>query len=542
MPFLATMILVVLASSVNADTYSVTVTIQGVPSSMSTHVYIDGALNGTLSGGQSRSLTFMTSSFVHIITVDFYVPNSVGSNGTRYYEKETSWTFNSSANHVFSYTAQYYLAVETDFGTAGGQGWYDSGSTVQATLTEREIQEGQGTRHVFIGWAGGASGNALTSNNIFMNEPKRAIAVWRTQFYLTVESDPPGAGNPTGSGWYDAGSQADFSTFEIVQATEDTRLRFSHWSGAYSGENPAGSVLMDRPKGVKANYVAQYILSVDYDPASIPTSYNETHAGWYDANVNVQLGPAPKIIDLSSVERVEFVGWVDSGSFSSDVSISVFMDKPHKVILSYKTQYYVDVRSSYGSVSGSGWYDNGSTVKIETEVTAGAWPVSYKLTDWRLDPPTGTFTKTDDSWTLTVDRPYIVEAVWTVDYFPLIAVFGGSAAAITVLAGIFVAHKRGMLIRTGTRRRLPRLRPTALGGSRVCISCGNRVPEGASFCEKCGESIEPEKLGSLDEKVYDYIVKHEGVISLGKASKDLGISVDVLKEITERLKQKGQLA
>jgi hypothetical protein len=46
----------------------------------------------------------------------------------------------------------------------------------------------------------------------------------------------------------------------------------------------------------------------------------------------------------------------------------------------------------------------------------------------------------------------------------------------------------------------------------------------------------------LDDKVYDYIVKHEGVISLSAASAELGIPVDELKEIAERLKNQGRLA
>ena len=65
------------------------------------------------------------------------------------------------------------------------------------------------------------------------------------------------------------------------------------------------------------------------------------------------------------------------------------------------------------------------------------------------------------------------------------------------------------------------------------------MPKGA-FCEKCGAPLEM-PAASSDEKVYDYIVKHEGVISLSKASSDLGIPVGELKEITERLKNQGRL-
>lgn len=49
-------------------------------------------------------------------------------------------------------------------------------------------------------------------------------------------------------------------------------------------------------------------------------------------------------------------------------------------------------------------------------------------------------------------------------------------------------------------------------------------------------------VSSIEDKIYDYIVKNEGVISLSKASKELGISVDELNKATENLKKKGRLA
>lgn len=49
-------------------------------------------------------------------------------------------------------------------------------------------------------------------------------------------------------------------------------------------------------------------------------------------------------------------------------------------------------------------------------------------------------------------------------------------------------------------------------------------------------------LEAVDERVYDYIVKRHGEISLSRASTDLGLSVDEVKRSTERLKKKGRLA
>jgi hypothetical protein len=149
-----------------------------------------------------------------------------------------------------------------------------------------------------------------------------------------------------------------------------------------------------------------------------------------------------------------------------------------------------------------------------------------------------------------VDAPYIVEAQWSFDYLPVIMIFGGGGLAVAVLAGgAVLAHRRGLLKRERTTFRPGKPRSTAPGPipMLVCSTCGNRAPIGATFCQKCGASlqappIQPATVPSLDDRVYNYIVKHEGVISLSAASADLGISADELKETTGRLKKQGRLA
>ena len=46
---------------------------------------------------------------------------------------------------------------------------------------------------------------------------------------------------------------------------------------------------------------------------------------------------------------------------------------------------------------------------------------------------------------------------------------------------------------------------------------------------------------SMDDRVFDYIAEHEGVISLSQASDELGISMEELKASIERLKKEGRL-
>jgi hypothetical protein len=527
--------------AVSAQTgYVVTVMVQGLPADMTTIVYVDFIPNGTMSGGQSRSFAFPANALSHTITVGTYVPSSAGSQGTRYYEKDASWVFNTAGTHTFSYTAQYYLTVITNYGSAKGDGWYDSGSSVQAVLNAGQIEESPGIQHVFTGWGTDASGTELTSNPILMNGPKNATANWKTQFLLTVRSDPQNVSNLVGTGWYDAGSQAQFSAPSISPANADSRLRFDHWAGAYSGQSPSGTVTMDRPKVVEAHYLAQYLLTIHYDPVTIPHSNNET--SWYDANTDVPLGPVPPLYELSSEERLRFVSWLENGNQLPGASVEVHMDQPHELTLSYVTQYYVEVRSSFGSASGSGWYDEGSTAQISITTTTGYWPVTYTLSGWRVTPTTGQLAYSNGSWTLTVDRPYVVEAVWNFDIVPVIELLGVSTFAVAAVVAIAVAYRRGML-----KRRPSRLRPRGpkagiRGKTLICSSCGNRMPKGATFCEKCGAPVGTPASTTVEDRVYDYIVRHDGVISMSKASQDLGISVELLRQAAENLKKKGRLA
>ncbi len=534
------LILILAVSHVNAQlSYQVTVTCQGIPGGLGAGLYVDGVSNGTLSSGQTRYFTFSSTGLTQTISVDPYVPTSNGANGTRYYDSNPSWAFSGSGNHTFTYSAQFYLGVQTAYSSISAEGWYNAGSSAQPVLQAGEVDEQQGIRLLFTGWSGDASGTNLTSNPITMDGPKNASAIWKTQFLLTLQSIPTNVTNLTGSGWYDDGSSANFYAPPDVAANSNSRLRFSSWSGDYVGQLTNGSVVMDRPKVVTAHFIAQYLLDIGYDPPSVVSSYNATNAGWYDANSYVQIGPAPSYVNVSSVERLSFIGWVDNGQSTSNMSLTIYMDGPHKIVLSYMTQYYIDVESTYGSTSGSGWYNRGSSAQISVS-GAETWPIPHILDGWTVTPSTGSLTKTDNSWSLVVDQPYVLQAQWSIDYLPLMLVGGVGTAVIAVSAGLAVAY----------RRRRSRVGSGQLPiGIRVCTSCGSNLPERATFCQRCGASAEPmpssipsvATVPTLEDKVYEYIANHEGVISLSKAAEELGITVEQLKEITDKLKKEGRL-
>ena len=82
-------------------------------------------------------------------------------------------------------------------------------------------------------------------------------------------------------------------------------------------------------------------------------------------------------------------------------------------------------------------------------------------------------------------------------------------------------------------------------GRRLSKSARERIREMPTRVEEkprpTVRMIQLEASSFADDKVFDYIVEHEGVISLSQASEELGISIEELKTSVERLKKEGKI-
>jgi len=210
---------------------------------------------------------------------------------TRYkfdhYDPSNSVHMDQARTVTLVYKTQYYLTVTSSYGTAGGHGWYDSGATAYATLNTGIIDQGNGTRRIFTGWGGDASGSNYTkSNPISMSEPKTAIANWKTQYLLTVLTDPAGLSpqptrNPAGEAgpangwWYDASTNVTLTAQSVAGYT------FNYWKvdgvSQGSGINPV-TVKMSAPHTATAHYsevqVGGYSISLaKQTPAFLIAAY-----------------------------------------------------------------------------------------------------------------------------------------------------------------------------------------------------------------------------------------------------------------------------
>jgi PKD repeat protein len=333
------------------------------------------------------------------------------------------------ANHTATahYIIEYYLTVSSPFGTVGGEGWYLSGSTAYATLNTGVVDHGNGTRRVFTSWSGDASGtNYAQSNPIIMNGPKTAIAGWKTQYYLSLPTNPPGVTTPSGTGWYDAGTYAAISTPEYVPG--GSRYRFVSWTTANMAEitdpySPSTTVLVDEPKTVTANYVHQYQVTfaqtgLGADASGTVATVNGTpltysnlpYSIWVDENSVIVYSYEGTVSSTVSGKRFTLVSVVGPSS-----PITVTADTT--VTGNYKTQYYLQVSSAYGSPSPtSGWYDAGSSITASVDSpVSGPTGTRYVCTGWTGTgsvPPSGTGTSVG----FTLNAPSSITWNWKTQY------------------------------------------------------------------------------------------------------------------------------
>ncbi|MEM4168995.1 MAG: hypothetical protein QXY99_02785 [Thermoproteota archaeon] len=197
------------------------------------------------------------------------------------------------------YVLQYYLTVSTPYGSAGGEGWYDEGSTAYATVDPLIVEGPEGVRHVFSHWRGDASGTGSTSNPVTMDSPKTAVASWKTQYrvvfnqngldetasgtVVTVEGSAKSIGDLPFTIWVDNGVSVSYS-FENIVSTSDPGKRF-RLVGIAGPETP---LIATGPASVTGNYVAQWLVAFTVNPPGAGVT-DPSGAGWYDNGVQVSI-------------------------------------------------------------------------------------------------------------------------------------------------------------------------------------------------------------------------------------------------------------
>ncbi len=218
------------------------------------------------------------------VSVSISQPLVDGSPGTRY--AFTGWSgdasgtgsttnpilMNSPKTTLANWKTQYFFTANSPYGTVSGTGWYDSGTSATASLSSTTVDTGHGTRYVFTGWTGDASGSSASSNPLTMDRPKTASASWKTQYFLDLKSNM--AINVPGGGWQDGGTQ-----IRLIPPTADCCI-FKNWIvDGTSIQVTQLQITMDRPHTVLANYQAKSTSTTTTTFSSTTATTSTTSTG-----------------------------------------------------------------------------------------------------------------------------------------------------------------------------------------------------------------------------------------------------------------------
>jgi len=218
------------------------------------------------------------------------------------------------------YKIQFYLTITDNGGVVSGAGWYDQGTTANATaVSPCNVVENQ-NRMVFKSWSGDFNSDS-SSLTLTMDSPHSLNATWTLQYCLSIVSS---FGEPKGQGWYDSDSKADFSVVTPIEYGNRTRRIFLKWAGDYASNKSNGSISMDSPKKLFADWKTEYELS--FTTGGLPenlsmsiivndVSHNGTtpytYSGWFESETSISFAVAPANITVKW-SKYSFSHWQNS--------------------------------------------------------------------------------------------------------------------------------------------------------------------------------------------------------------------------------------
>jgi len=266
------------------------------------------------------------------------------------------------------------------------------------------------------------------------------------QYQLVINTSPSGLGNVVaGGGTFTEGTSAQFSvTQSIVQNSPSTRYIFTGWTGDYFGTGLSGTVVMNSPKTVTANYQLQYYLTVAVVPSIVQVSGS---SGWYNSSTLVNLEVKSTVVNVTTGSRLVFTGWTVDGAVQNQPVLQLTMNTPHTATAQFKQQYYLKVVTDRGKTSGEGWYDAGATAQVSvTTPESSTFGVKDIFTGWNGDVESG-----NQYMIVQMDSPKTVTAMWRTD---------ATLLFLTIGAGLLALFGLGMVLKRRYPQYLTTLRQT----------------------------------------------------------------------------------
>jgi hypothetical protein len=303
--------------------YSVSVNINGLPSTFSTNLLVDGKVQEIIQGGETKSLTFEAGT-THKIEVESYI-NSSSTN--QFYCDNNVYTVTSESVLDFIYFQQFYSTFQQE----GSE--KSTSVTIDGTLYAIPIGLwwASGSNHTYSYQSNVSDGSTrykLTETSptspIIIEEPLTVMGFYKKQFTLNLSTVPANLVKINGSGWHDSGSKIN------LEAPSVSGFTFKQW--IIDGSQVSGDTIqieMDTPHTVMAEYQSEGIYDVTITALYLPENRDtETTFTWDGQTYTTPYtftgisGSHELIMSSTDNEGHSFTRWKDQSSNSTSRTIS----------------------------------------------------------------------------------------------------------------------------------------------------------------------------------------------------------------------------
>lgn len=216
--------------------------------------------------------------------------------------------------------------------------------------------------------------------------------------------------------YFKVGTMHTISLYQYVSSA-DEGIRY------YAADN---TITVTKQDACVIEYLEQHRLLIE--------TMTGTSEKWLAPDQTETLGPYDEIVPVDSGTRYFFLGLVVDGVEQETTRVTLHMDQPHNVAVRYVTQYFLKVISDSGDPKGEDWYAPGDVAAYSVTTPYG-FLTQRVFVSW-----TGDITSAEPQGTLTMTRPYTIEAKWRDDYTQLFMVFVVGTAALIV--PVFITKRR----------------------------------------------------------------------------------------------------
>ena len=322
------------------------------------------------------------------------------------------------ADYYACYDVEYY--VDVNLGYEKISKWIRRGDEFKIeVLKTKELLNN--TRLIFERWSGDFEGmNRFVKITVYA--PIKASAIWRRQYKVYVNSDPPAISEIIGDGWYDEGSNAVIKISKPVTFLNDGETK------AVVGEILADYELKNY-ENLKFENISEVSLKV-YSPIFVTIRWRFYHHVLISSNYVKPIiaddwisdgdfvkYEVPKEYRWDNGTMVKFERWV--GDKTSDLNVIKFQVKnPIRIRVKWRTFYLVKYESAYpistNLPNSSIWIEKGSSIYLNASppIRLLGEGVRVVFEGWK-----GTLSQTSPYLMVReINRPLDLKAEWRKQY------------------------------------------------------------------------------------------------------------------------------